>query len=282
VASESKVRSLAGPDQSNESRVKQEATLGSFVALISDNLKLLVLGPVVIGMIAFGLASVWPKSYTSVAYLTMDENEAKAADARMHSTLVVDKVLAEFKVPGTTLEARRRQLEENRRIVVASGTSAKTASLFRQEYTDRDPVAAQKINSIFIDAWLESTRPPPDRRAKLEAEIERADMQVQSISRLIERLEKDAPTLIAPSSLQGELATPIAGLIAKRDEGLANLTNMRNALKGISRDVIFAPPDLPEEPSWPRVGIITILATFVSALLMLIFVILRRFMRSRA
>jgi hypothetical protein len=241
-----------------------------------------VLGPIVVGLIALGLASAWPKSYTSVAYLTLDENEARAADVRMRSTLLLDKVLAEFTVPGNTLEARRRHLEENRRIAVAAGTSAKTSGLFRLEYSERDPASAQKINSIFIEAWLNSTRPPPDRRATLEADIERTDLQVQSISRLIERLEKDAPSLIAPSSLQGELATPIAGLISKRDEGLVNLTALRNSLKGISRDVIFAPPDLPEEPSWPKRGIITILATFTGALLLLVFVILRRFVRSRA
>jgi uncharacterized protein involved in exopolysaccharide biosynthesis len=262
--------------------VKLESTLRSFIGVVSDNLKLLVLGTIVAGLIAFGLAGVWPKSYTSVAYLTIDENEAKTADARMRSTLVLDKVLAEFKVPEDTLEARRRHLEENRRIIVATGTSPKTPGLFRLEYSDRDPAAAQKINSSFIEAWLASTQPPPERRATLEAEIQRSDLQVQSISQLIDRLVKDAPSLIAPSSLQGELATPIASLIAKRDEGLANLTKLRDLLKGVSRDVIFAPPDLPEEPSWPKVGIITLLATFASALLLLVFVVLRRFLRNPA
>jgi hypothetical protein len=165
---------------------------------------------------------------------------------------------------------------------VAAGTPPKTSSLFRLEYSDRNPAVAQKINSIFIEAWLNSTRPPLDRRATLEAEIERTDLQVRSISGLIERLEKDAPSLIAPSSLQGELATPIAGLISKRNEALANLTAMRNSLKGVSRDVIFAAPDLPEEPSWPKRGIITILATFAAGLLLLMFVILRRFVLNRA
>jgi uncharacterized protein involved in exopolysaccharide biosynthesis len=47
-------------------------------------------------------------------------------------------------------------------------------------------------------------------------------------------------------------------------------------LKGISRDVVFGAPDLPQEPSWPRRGIITILAGLTAGLLLLIFVILRR------
>ena len=48
-------------------------------------------------------------------------------------------------------------------------------------------------------------------------------------------------------------------------------------MNGLSHDVVFGSPDLPEEPSWPKKGIITILAGFVTGLLLLMFVILRRF-----
>jgi hypothetical protein len=277
VAPESKLRSLAGPEESTANPPQNVSTLGVLVALILDNLKLLVLGPIVVGIIALGVASVWPKSYTSVAYLAMDENEAKAADVRMRSIPVLDKVLAEFKVQGNTLEARRRFIDENRRIVVAAGTSPKISSLFRLEYSDRDPVVAQKINSAFIEVWLETTKPAPDRRTTIEAEIERTDLQAKSISQLIERLEKDSPSLLAQNSLQGELATPILGLIARRDQNLVNLAALRNSLRGVSRDVIFGAPDLPEEPSWPKRGIITVLAALSAGLLLLTFLILRRF-----
>ncbi len=257
-------------------RAKSALSLGSFVRLLLDNLKLLLLGPLIAALVAFGAASFWPKSYTSVAYLALDETGARVADARMRSVPILDKVLAGFDAPRGTLEARRRFIEDNRRIVVAAGETQKTSNLFRLEYVDRDPATAQKVNSLFIEAWLESTRPPPDRRAVIVSEIERTDTQTKSISQLIERLEKDAPSLVA-QSLQGELATPILGLIGKRDQNLAILISLKSSLNGLSRDVIFGAPDLPEEPSWPRRGIITILAAFVTGLLLLMFVIVRRF-----
>jgi hypothetical protein len=248
----------------------------AFIAVIFSNIKLLVMGPAVAGLLAFGITSVLPKSYTSVAYLNFDENDARAADARMRSAPVLDKVISGFKAPQTTLEARRRAIEENRRIVVAAGETQKTSKLFRLEYSNGDPHVAQKVNSLLIEAWLESTRPAPDTRATLVAQIERMDTQTKSISQLIERLEKDAPSLIA-QSLQGELATPILGLITKRDDNLSTLITLRNSLNGISRDVIFGAPDLPEEPSWPKRGIITVLTVVVTALLLLLFVLLRGF-----
>ena len=111
----------------------------------------------------------------------------------------------------------------------------------------------------------------------IEAEIERKDLRSKSISQLIDRLQKDATSLVAQSS-QGELATPIMNLIEKRDQDLEFSVTLRNSLNGLSRDVVFGTPDLPEEPSWPKKkGMITILAGFVTGLLLLMFVILRRF-----
>jgi hypothetical protein len=245
-------------------------------AAILESLKLLLLGPVIVGVVAFGIVNVLPKWYTSVVYLNLDETGARTADVLMRSTPVLDKVLTEFKAPRDTLEARRRFLEDNRRIRVAPGDIQRTSNLFRMEYSDRDPRVAQKVNTLFIEAWLESTRPPPEKRATIEAEIERTDLQAKSISQLIDRLQKDATSLVA-QSLQGELATPLSGLIAKRDQSLAILITLRNSLKGLSRDVVFGTPDLPEEPSWPKRGIITLLAGFTAGLLLLMFVIFRRF-----
>jgi hypothetical protein len=250
-------------------------------ALILENLKLLLIGPLVVGVIAFGIASVLPKWYTSTAYLSLDEAGARAADSLMHSTPVLDAVLAKLDVPREALEARRKSVDSNRRIVVAPGEIPAASKLFRLEYSDREPSLAQKINSFFIEAWLNSTKPPSQKTRSIEAEIARRDLQVKLISQLLDRLQKDATSLVTQSQ-QGELATPMMKLIERRDENLAELVKLRDALNGLSPDVVFGPPDLPSQPSWPRKAIITILAVLVSTLLLLVFVILRRFWFARS
>ena len=199
----------------------------------------------------------------------------------MRSTPVLEKVLAKLDALHESADAPHRSLDSARRIVVAPGEIRVESKLFRLEYSDRDPRLAQKINSFFIEAWLDSTKPPPEKRKLIESEIERRDLQARSISQLLDRLQKEAPSLVT-QSLQGELATPIMNLIEKRDNNLQALTNLRNALNGVSTDVVFGPPDLPTVPSWPKKAIITILAVVVSTLLLLVFVILRRFWFTRA
>jgi uncharacterized protein involved in exopolysaccharide biosynthesis len=249
-------------------------SLDRLAALIFENLKLLLIGPVVVGVLAFGIASAMPKWYTSTAYLSLDEAGARAADSLMHSIPVLDAVLAKLDIPREAFEARRKSLDSNRQIVVAPGEIPAASKLFRLEYSDREPSLAQKINSFFIEGWLNSTKPPPQKTRSIEAEIARRDLQVKLISQLLDRLQKDATSLVTQNQ-QGELATPMMKLIERRDENLAELVKLREALNGLSSDVVFGPPDLPSQPSWPKKATITILAVLVSTLLLLVFVILR-------
>ena len=149
--------------------------------------------------------------------------------------------------------------------------------MYRLEYSDRDPRVAQKVNSLFVEAWLDSTRPPPEKRTTIENDIARRDLRAKSVSQLIDRVQKDATSLVSQGSRDGELATPISNLIEKHERNLATIARLRNSLNGVSRDVVFSAPNLPEEPSWPKKGMITIFAGFVTGLLLLMFVILRRF-----
>lgn len=251
-------------------------SLEAIWAAILENLKLLLLGPAIAALVAFGVAIVLPKWYTSVVYLRIDETESRTADALMHSTPVLDKVLADLKTPQDMIQTRRKALEDNRRIAVAPGEIQKTSRLFRMEYSDTAPQVAQTVNSLFLETWLAATKPPPDLRRTIEAEIERKDLLTKSITQLIDRLQKDATSLVA-QSLQGELATPIMKLIETRDENLARLIILKNSLNGVSHDVVFGAPSLPDSPSWPKKGMITLLAGFATGLLLLMFVIVRRF-----
>jgi hypothetical protein len=248
-------------------------TVAALFATVSGNLKLLLLGPAVVGLVTFGIVSALPPWYTSVAYLKIDEADARTADALMHSTPVLDKVLSEFKAPQDTLVARRAFLDANRRIVVAPGEIQMTANLHRLEYSDRDPHVAQRVNSLFIDAWLDSAKLTSEMRMKTEAQIARRELEAKSVSEFLDRLQRDPSTPVSQSSDALEM-------INNRDKNLAAIINLRSSLN-VSREMVFSVPDLPGGPTWPKKGMITILAGFVTGLLLLMFVILRRFWRVR-
>lgn len=243
--------------------------------IIATNLKLLIASALLAGIAGFAVASLKPKYYTSSAYLRIDENAARSANAVMSSPPTLDKVLSKTKVPGDTLEERRRFIDENRRIVVAPNEIPRTSKFFRLDFTSRDPRAAQQINTLLIEAWIEATKPPPFRASTLQTDIDRIESQTKTISDLLERLSKDAPTLLAENSMQGELATPMVALMAKRDQNRAAIAALKEQLLGVTEDVVFGPPDLPEEPDPSRRSLIAALSAIGGGLLMLAFLALR-------
>ena len=251
-------------------------SLGDVAVIFAENFFLLLLGLLLMALMAFGIASALPEKYTSSAYLAIDDAAARSAEALMRSPAVAEKVLSKHTGTGDTPEARRRFIDKNLRIAVTQG-DRRVASIFRLELTYSDPGLAQTINSQLIDGWLETTEPGPSRRARIEEEIDRIERQVKLVSNLAERLQQDATNLITPHTIQGELATPIASLIARRDQSLAEIVGLKNQLRGTSRDVIIAPSDLPQEPSWPRKGITTALIVVAAFPLLLLFIVGRHF-----
>jgi hypothetical protein len=221
------------------------------------------------------VAGTATKYYVSSAYLAINEDTARSANAAMSSPPVVDNVLAKIKVPGDTVEARRRFIDDSRRIVVAPNEIPRTSKMYRLDFTGTDPHFAQQANSLLIEAWIESTRPPPNRSRVIQAEIERLDLQAKTISDLLEKLMKEAQPLLSPYSTQGEFATPIVALVTKRDQNLANVIALKQQLLGVSEDVVFSPPGLPEESVSSRRGLTAVLWAVGGGLLTLVLVVLR-------
>jgi len=87
---------------------ENEISLFDLLLVVADNLKLLILGPLLVGLLALGIGYALPQSFTSQAHLKL-EDSAKAVQAMMRSPAVLDVVLKQFPSPlGVTDRARDR------------------------------------------------------------------------------------------------------------------------------------------------------------------------------
>jgi hypothetical protein len=222
--------------------------------VIAQNLRLLILAPLIAGLLGFGIAYVWPPKYASDAYLTFPaEKQAdafKTAEALMRSPTVLDAVLKQYPQPGSP-DRQRRALD--RRIVwsAARGADRKTPNVVVVSFEDDSPHRARAINTALLEAWFEATKPQPDRRVQLEAQLERTEGQLKAVSDLFDRLAGETPKLVLPG-MQNELASSLSGLLSQRASHIASIEALKLALAGVSRDVIVVPPTLPDEPIWPK------------------------------
>lgn len=74
---------------------ENEISLLDLLVIVAENLKLLILGPVVVGLLALGIGYALPQSFTSRASLSLGDS-GKAVEAMMRSPAVLDVVLSQF------------------------------------------------------------------------------------------------------------------------------------------------------------------------------------------
>lgn len=247
------------------------------VAAFRDHLPLMLIGPAIIAALTYLLLWLQPGSYVSTTMLRIDRPTARAMQAVMTSPAMADRILSKYRSVPAGREARATILSGNLSVAEIDSSERPGERMYRMEVRHANPKDAQSISSDLIDAWLETTVPGATERKTLEAEIERLKLSVAINSQLIERLQREATTLLSPNSMAGELATPISTLIAKRDQSLTAIITAQNKLAGIPRDVIILPPDLPQTAALPGKGGIALLAGFAAMPLLFTLVLLGRY-----
>lgn len=264
---------------------ENEISLLDLLLVVVENLKLLILGPAVVGLLALAIGYALPQSFTSQAILVLPTSTATPtstpmsaqAAAMMVSPLVLDPVIQSLSLSaGLTIESARAKLTSQIKATVGKD------GLLRLDVTASTPLEAQKIANAVIDSWLKSTVPGEKDRADLEVRLINAKVSLESVRRLLDRLiGEDSAALNKPLTLGGANISIVAvGELQARYQ--ADVLSIPRALQGLSRDVVAQPPTLPIEPVAPKKSLIAILAALGSGFALLLWVFMRQAWKNAA
>jgi hypothetical protein len=236
------------------------------MAMLAARLWLIVGLTLLAGAAAYGVACWLPKIYISVAYLgPLEAPNTKTAEAIIRSGPVLDPVIAKFPQYQSErgLEERRVYLNSNLRWRILSG-SPSTSAIYTLSFDDTDPQRAQALLNAIVDGWLESIRPRPDRTVRLQKILEASEAQAADLSLVIAELKKRPDAMFADAR-NGYFPPNIVDMIKMRTEIATLIVDLTMELRAGSRDMIFGPPTLPEQPGnsskkWIVLG--SMLATF--------------------
>ncbi|NMM20407.1 MAG: hypothetical protein HHJ15_10725 [Rhodoferax sp.] len=270
---------------------ENEVSLLDLLLVVAENLKLLILGPIVVGLLALAIGYTLPQSFTSQAILALPmpllgsastptsipTPTPAQASAMMVSPLVLDPVIQSLSLSaGLTIERARAKLANQIKATVGKD------GLLRVDVTANTPLEAQKIANVVIDTWLKSTVPGEKDRADLEVRLIQAKVSLESVRRLLERLTgEDSAVLNKPLTLGGANTSIVAvGELQARYQ--ADVLSIPRTLQGLARDVVMQPPTLPTEPVAPKKSLIAILAALGSGFALLLWVFMRQVWRAAA
>ena len=224
--------------------------LADFGAMLLRRWRSIVGIAVIAGAIGATIALSVPDTFTSIAYIgPLDEARGKATGAIMRSPPILDPVLAKFSDfrPGPGLDGRRADLAASLNWQILKG-SPLTSALYTLELRNNDPKLAQAILSDILDRWLEAATPRPDTAARLQTMLEVSEAQSADLSQVIHELKKRPDAMFA--DIRGGYVPPnIADMIKLRAETLNRTLELTIALRAGSRDLIFSPPTLPDQPN---------------------------------
>lgn len=255
---------------------EDEVSLLDIVLTLAENAKLLIIGPLLVGLCVLGLGYVLPQTFESVAVLQADQ----ATASLMTTAAVLDPVATKLGLAkGASAEAARRALRLD--IKTSVGRNDKLLTLTVIGVTAQQ--AQTKANAVLEQTYLQSG-PKGMVLARLETQLAEAQVRFKNA--------QNAGTIVL-KRLESSPVNNATGVEIARGNGYAELLNAAAAaqaqisvyesqLEGLSASQLIQPPTLPEKASQPQKAKLAVGGTLATGLLLLIFIFIRQALRNSA
>ncbi|MEY3954480.1 MAG: hypothetical protein RLZZ397_1360, partial [Pseudomonadota bacterium] len=166
-----------------------EISLLDLLVTLTDNLKLLLLGPLVAGMLAYGVAFMVPKTFESEAIIklpTILSTSNEALVTLLQSARALDPIAQDLgMVKGEEdLTSARKSLKE--RIQVSVG---KKDGLITVKAQGETAAQAQQLAQRLISQAMLLTKPQAEETKRLEAKLATHKFELQAAQNAIRELE---------------------------------------------------------------------------------------------
>ena len=261
--------------QRPQSSLEGEITLLDILVTLAENIKLLVIGPVLAGLCALGLAFVLPQTYESVAVVQAENFPASL----ITSAAVLDPITKSMGLAKSddAVEEARNDLRAQIRAVAGKTDKLLTITVSAQSAKQAQAVA----NALLEQAYLQS-RPKANARLRLETQLAEAKGRLKSAQRaadsMIKRLDSPAVSVAGGA----ELARGYAETLNASSAAQGQVSALEAQLEGLSPAQLLQAPTLPQKASKPKKVVWAIGAALAAGLLLLGFVFMRQTVRSVA
>ena len=266
---------------------EQDISLLDLLLIAAGEIKLLILGPLLVGLLALGVGYALPQSFTSQAILLLPTPTSTSITIQLPTPnqvavmlvgpIVLDPVIESLKLSkGAPIQLTRVELAKQIKATVGKDM------LLRFDVNANTPLQAQTLANAVIDSWLKSTVPGDQDRADMEQRLTRSKASLASVDRLQERLIAQGADELGKPLTRGDAGAGIVIVAELQARYLGEVLSIPRLLQGLTRDVLRQAPTLPTEPVSPKKGLIAVLATLASGFVLLLWVFMRNAWKNAA
>jgi len=248
-----------------------EIDLLDLLVVVAENLKLLILLPLLVGIVALGISYVIPQTFESSSILRAQKVGVSASEQLIASYIesadVLERVANEIQFqPALSPEQRLKALSED--IHVSVGKQNQLVTL--KTYGDT-PEAAQHLNEVVWQYVLPLTVPDPKEMARLQTQLKAEQESLLSGQKLQARTAE----LLADGATAESTARLYGDLLAANSTRLRDIGALESKMEGLTSENLTQQPTLAERAIKPKKLLIAIAATLAAGFLVLLFVFAR-------
>jgi uncharacterized protein involved in exopolysaccharide biosynthesis len=253
-----------------------EISLLDLLVTLADNIKLLILGPLTVGLAALAIAFYLPQTFESVAVLQAEP----AVASTLLTASVLDPAAASIGLsPAQSVEVAREALRG--RIKIAPGRNDKLLTITA---TGTTPQQAHATAKALLAAAYAQSRPTGQAKTRLEAQLadtklrlEQAQTAGDKVLSLIEKIDDRSGSTTTRSA---ELPRSYSELLNTITAAQAQIATIEAQLEGMIDSQLVQVPTLPEKAVSPKKTMIAVGATLATGFLLLLWVFMRNGLRS--
>lgn len=243
--------------------------LGLFLTL-AENIRLLVVGPLLMGAVVYGLTYLLPQSFESSAVLLGDANTS----AFITTAPVLEVSLKNL---GYLKNASEQQAEEARADLEGNVKvrTARDSKLITLTVARSSPEAAQKMANEILNQTFAASKPKGAEQKRLESErafLERQARELDTISKATQTRLQEATV----AENFGNLAESLASISNASVKIHLDILALEKRILGVTAEDLLQTPTLPLKSVSPKRGLTALLASASAGLLLLIFVFLKQ------
>lgn len=255
----------------------EELDLLDLLVTLAENWKILIFGPLLAGIAAYGIGLAIPKTYESSSSVQV-ERTGSSFTAPMAASLAMSADVLHQIAPvaglteGQTHEEIYKKL--SKRITVNVGKQDKLLNIATQA---KSPEAAQKLNQALLDTLFPLSKPRGMEKKRLEVQLASEKTRLEESL----KLEHDTSANLSSGKSVSEATSRLYGeLLTANSNRQKGIQDMERRLEGLDKDDVIQMPTLPESAIKPKKSMLAMGAAVGTGFILLLFVFIRQALRT--
>lgn len=261
-----------------QSKEDEEFDMLDILVTVAENIKLLVMGPLLVGLLVFCVVSVWPATYESSFILQAQKRLGKGKDivdlftpAQVSQLATSNIVFAD--AAKTLQDAGKGEWSTLLRPSSVSAQVLRSTTYVQVTVKAQDPLAANAVAQALLQASLARSKPQGATMQDIQVILEK-DKNALANARLLEsRFSVAINTIERADPVLTQAYIALLDTIPNLVQSLSD-TNTR--LNGLTLDDVVAQPVVPTVSSSPNRTHLTTMSFLASCFVLLVWVFVRQ------